>query len=129
MKTTRLLLAVSVTTLALAANSALAHDTTKGAGKLLELSRGASSTRALADASSKPLSTGSRKAGDAIVKGATKQLELSGSRIWPDQNAPAIVTTRGTTGAKPTGIVKGAARLVELTRGSRDPQFQLAPLK
>lgn len=128
MKTTRFLLAVSLTTLALAANSTLAHDTTKGAGKLLELSRSVS-TRTLADASSKPLSTGSRKTGDAIAKGATKQLELSGTRVWADRGAPAILTTRQTTGAKPTGIVKGAARLVELTRGSRDPQFRLAPLK
>jgi len=128
MKTIRLSLAVGVATLALAANSAFAHDTTKGAGRLLELSRG-NSTRTLSEVSSKPLSTASRKVDHTTIKGATRQLELSKSRVLVDSKPTAVVSTRETTGVKRTKIVKGAARLVELTRNSRNPHVQIAPLK
>lgn len=131
-KNIRHCLAVGLTMLALAANSTFAHDTVKGAGKLLELSR-AATHRGVADSSVTHMSAASATTTTRAdnLKGAAKLLELSGTRVVAGQNGQqnALLSSSPASKTKPTGIVKGAARLIELTRGSRSPQMQVAPLK
>jgi hypothetical protein len=125
-------LAVGLTMLALAANSTFAHDTVKGAGKLLELSR-AATHRGAADSSVTHMNAVSARPTTRTdyLKGAAKLLELSGTRVVAGQNGQqnALLTSTPASTTKPPGIVKGAARLIELTRDSRSPQMHVAPLK
>lgn len=125
-------LPVAIALLGFAVSPTFAHDTVKGAGKLLELSRGASH-RALADSSAMSMSTASARTTthDDNRKGATKLLELSGTRVVAGRNGlqNALVTATSSSTGKPPGSVKGAARLIELSRDSRSPQMHVAPLK
>lgn len=125
-------LAVGLTMLTLAANSTFAHDTVKGAGKLLELSR-AATHRGVADSSVVHMSAASARTTTPAdnLKGAAKLLELSGTRVVAGQNGQqsALLTSTSASTTKASGIVKGAARLIKLTRDSRSPQMHVAPLK
>jgi hypothetical protein len=129
MKTTLLL---TLVTLALTSSAAFAADvgTAKGgATRQLQL-LGRSAGNASHEQPANVVMTGPAHARLEInsIKGATRLLMLSGTKT--SHYRPTASITGGQRASKPVGTAKGGAgRLLELTRKSARPNFQVAPLK